>query len=101
MKWHESKFWRAVAVISLFLLGGILLQLGGAGQTVGAADAPGASARLSDLRDVGLVPWDLARGTFVSASDQADRIVVWDLGPDWQSSITFKVVKSKVYRAGS
>ena len=100
MKWHESKFWRAVTVVALFLLGGILLQMGGVGQSVDAADVAAGGARLTELREIGLVPWDLARGTFVSASDQSDKIVVWDLGPDWQSSITFKVVKSKVHRAG-
>jgi len=126
MKWHESKFWRSVAIAGIALLAALILKLdtmaqdndgtpnepriptviGGPTMTERApagrarATAGRAGDRLAALQAGGLIPWDPTRGLFLTVSDSADRIVLWDIGSDWETSINFKVNNSTVFNAG-
>jgi len=70
-------------------------------QSTGSRRGVGRSAdgRLSALQAIGLAPWDTTRGLFVSLSDSGDRITLWDLGSDWESSINLRVVNGQTFSA--
>ncbi len=69
-----------------------------------AAGAPavalGGGSRLDALVRGGFIPWDTARGIFITLSDTGDRITVWELGTDWSSAANFNVARSRVIAAG-
>ena len=117
MRWHETKFWRAAAIAAMVLVAALIFQLDTVAQitdenvisdTIIQAPAQGSArrgrssvSRLDAMKAGGFIPWDTARGIFITLSDNSDRVVMWDLGSDWETSINFKVNNSTVFTAGT
>ena len=113
MAWHQSKFWKTMAVSSIALLAALILKIDTQAQDpegITITDGPRTGrrssgmrqpSRLESLQNGGLIPWDTTRGIFLAVSDSGDRITLWNLGSDWDTNIQFNVTNSQVFVASS